>query len=377
MPVAESAALDPSPSGAVAAPGVAPSASSAPDSGSCRLPPAGRYAPSPSGDLHLGNLRTAILAWVLARRSGRLFRLRVEDLDRVREGAEARQLEDLATIGLDWDGEVMHQSQRAQAYEAEIDRLAGAGLVYECYCTRREILEAPSAPHAPPGSYPGTCRDLEDAARERGRARMRELRREPALRLRAGVAECSVHDMFAGEVTGPVDDLVLRRGDGVVAYNLAVVVDDAAQGVDQVVRADDLLSSAPRQAYLAHLLDGLDVATGTDQATVAEHRRGAGRTHGLDRTGARASDPKAPTEKAPMEYAHVPLAVSPSGVRLAKRDGAVTLRDRLERGEDAGDVVERIGASLGLEGCRSARDVLERWDPASLRHEPWVVDLPA
>lgn len=301
------------------------------------MPPAGRYAPSPSGDLHLGNLRTAILAWVLARRSGRAFRLRVEDLDRVSEGAEARQLEDLAAIGLDWDGEVMHQSQRADAYEVAIDRLAGAGLVYECYCTRREILEAPSAPHAPPGAYPGTCRDLDDAERERGREKMRGLRREPALRLRASVAEWTVHDMFAGEVTGAVDDLVLRRGDGVVAYNLAVVVDDAAQGVDQVVRADDLLSSAPRQAYLAHLL-----ALG-----------------------------------APIEYAHVPLAVAPSGARLAKRDGAVTLRDRLERGEAAGDVVARIGASLGLEGCRSARDVLERWDPATLPQEPWIVDLPA
>ncbi|MFE5777316.1 tRNA glutamyl-Q(34) synthetase GluQRS [Brachybacterium sp. NPDC056505] len=308
--------------------------------------PAGRYAPSPSGDLHLGNLRTAILAWVLARRSGLAFRLRVEDLDRVREGAEGRQLEDLGAIGLDWDGDVMHQSRRAEAYDAAIGRLADAGLVYECYCTRREILEAPSAPHAPPGAYPGTCRDLDESARERGCARMRELRREPALRLRAGVAEWAIHDMFAGEVTGTVDDLVLRRGDGVVAYNLAVVVDDAAQGVDQVVRADDLLSSAPRQAYLDHLLGGADLAA-------------------------------APDPTAPMEYAHVPLAVAPSGARLAKRDGAVTLRDRLERGEDVGDVVERIGASLGLEGCRSARDVLERWDPATLPRESWVVDLPA
>lgn len=165
---------------------------------------------------------------------------------------------------------------------------------------------------------------------------MRELRREPALRLRAEVAQWSVRDRWAGEVTGPVDDLVLRRGDGVVAYNLAVVVDDADAGVDQVVRADDLLSSAPRQAHLAHLL-------------------------GLPEPG----------------YAHVPLAVNGQGARLAKRDGAVTLRDRLARGESAGDVVERIGDSLGVPGCRTARDVLERWDPASLPREPWVVDLPS
>ncbi|PWH07293.1 tRNA glutamyl-Q(34) synthetase GluQRS [Brachybacterium endophyticum] len=300
------------------------------------LPPAGRYAPSPSGDLHLGNLRTAILAWVLARRSGRAFRLRVEDLDRVREGSEARQLEDLEAIGLDWDGEVVHQSARADAYDAAIGDLADAGLVYECYCTRREILEAPSAPHAPSGAYPGTCRDLTAAQRAAGRERMRELRREPALRLRTDVTEWTVHDLFAGTVTGGVDDLVLRRGDGVVAYNLAVVVDDAAQGVDQVTRADDLLSSAPRQAHLAHLL-------GYEQP----------------------------------EYAHVPLAVSPSGARLAKRDGAVTLRDRAERGEDAAAVVARIGDSLGVRDCSTAADVLEHWDPSTLATTPWVVDLPA
>lgn len=297
-------------------------------------PGAGRYAPSPSGDLHLGNLRTAILAWALARRTGRAFHLRVEDLDRVREGSEQRQLEDLAALGIDWDGQVVRQSERGAAHASAIDRLVSHGLVFECYCTRREILEAPSAPHAPPGAYPGTCRDLSASARETGRERMRELRRDPALRLRADVPEWTVQDQWAGSVRGPVDDLVLRRGDGVVAYNLAVVVDDAAAGVDQVTRADDLLSSAPRQAHLAHLL-------------------------GLPEPG----------------YAHVPLAVNAAGTRLAKRDGAVTLRDRLEGGESIADVVGRIGESLGLPDCRIAADVLERWDPSTLDREPWVVDL--
>ena len=298
---------------------------------------AGRYAPSPSGDLHLGNLRTAILAWALARRTDRAFHLRVEDLDRVQEGSEARQLADLAALGIDWEGTVVRQSERGPAYRTALEQLAAheqGNLIYECYCTRREILEAPSAPHAPPGAYPGTCRDLTPAAREAGRARMRELRREPALRLRAGVQEWTVEDQWAGQVTAPVDDLVLRRGDGVVAYNLAVVVDDAAAGVDQVVRADDLLTSAPRQAYLAHLL-GLPEPT----------------------------------------YAHVPLAVNTTAARLAKRDGAVTLRDRLALGESAADVVGRIGESLGLIGCRTAADVLEQWDPAHLRREAWVVDI--
>ena len=295
---------------------------------------AGRYAPASSGDLHLGNLRTAILAWALARRTHRRFHLRVEDLDRVKEGSEARQLQDLAALGIDWDGEVVRQSERGEVHEAAIEQLEAAGGVYECYCTRREILDAPSAPHSPPGAYPGTCRDLTGDEREAGRAKMRELRREPALRLRSDVIEWTVTDLWAGPVTAAVDDLVLRRGDGVVAYNLAVVVDDAAAGVDQVTRADDLLTSAPRQAYLAHLL-GLPEPT----------------------------------------YAHVPLAVNRDGARLAKRDGAVTLRDRLARGESAADVVERIGDSLGLPGCRTAADVLERWAPQSLPREPWVVDL--
>lgn len=254
----------------------------------------------------------------------------------MQEGAAERQLEDLAALGLDWDGEVVRQSTRGEDHDAAIAALAAQGLVYECFCTRREILEAPSAPHAPPGAYPGTCRELSPAAREAGRERMHRLRREPALRLRAEVSTWTVQDLWAGEVTGAVDDLVLRRGDGVVAYNLAVVVDDAAAGVDQVTRGDDLLSSAPRQAHLAHLLD----------------------------------------LPAPA-YAHVPLALNTAGARLAKRDGAVTLRDRLAAGESAADVVERIGESLGLSGCRSAAALLAGWDPAELSRRPWVVDLPA
>ncbi|MCS6711786.1 tRNA glutamyl-Q(34) synthetase GluQRS [Brachybacterium sp. EF45031] len=307
-----------------------------PDEPSPRTAGAGRYAPSPSGDLHLGNLRTAVLAWALARRSGRAFHLRIEDLDvdRSRPEAAHRQVEDLRALGLDWDGEVVWQSERGAAHDVAITDLQERGLAYECYCTRREILDAPRAPHSPPGAYPGTCRDLDPVQREAGRARMGELHREPALRLRSEVATWTVQDLFAGEVTGAVDDLVLRRGDGVVAYNLAVVVDDAAIGVDQVCRADDLLSSAPRQAYLAHLL-------GVTQP----------------------------------EYAHVPLAVGPEGRRLAKRDGAVTLRDRIALGETPADVMRRIGASLGVDDCRTARDVLEHWEPGTLDPAPWVVDL--
>ncbi|WP_286689949.1 MULTISPECIES: tRNA glutamyl-Q(34) synthetase GluQRS [unclassified Aeromicrobium] len=283
--------------------------------------PAGRFAPSPSGDLHVGNLRTALLAWLFARSTGRDFVLRVEDLDRVRPGAEQRQLDDLAALGLDWDGPVVRQTERLAAYDAAVQALADADLVYPCFCTRREVQEAPSAPHLPPGAYPGTCRDLTDAQRE-----ARATARPAALRLRAAVTSWTVHDVLHGDVEGVVDDVVLRRNDGTPAYNLAVVVDDAAQDVDQVVRADDLLTSAARQAYLASLLD-------LPQPT----------------------------------YAHVPLAVNVDGRRLAKRDGAVTLPD-LGRDRAWSMLVE----SLGLVGDSPA-ELLESFDPATVPRRPWTV----
>lgn len=289
------------------------------------LPPAGRFAPSPSGDLHLGNLRTALAAWGFARATGRAFVLRVEDLDRVRPGAAQRNVEDLRALGLDWDGPVDYQSPRIPEFLAQVARLSEAGLTYECFCTRREIQTAASAPHGIPGAYPGTCRNLTGDER-----RLRRRQRPPAVRLRAEVTEFTVQDFFAGEYTGTVDDMVLVRNDGTPAYNLAVVVDDARQGVDQVVRGDDLLASAPRQAYLAGLLG---------------HRAPA--------------------------YVHVPLVLGPTGARLAKRDGDVTL-DQLRRiGYDAADVLRWLGATLGLHHpLRSASDLLEHWDPAAWDRDP-------
>jgi glutamyl-tRNA synthetase len=293
---------------------------------------AGRFAPSPSGDLHVGNLRTALLAWLFARSTGRAFRMRMEDLDRVAAGSADRQLADLVALGLDWDGAVVWQSSRREIYAAAIARLAAAGAVYECFCSRREIQRAASAPHAPDGAYPGTCRHLTaDQLAER-----RAAGRPPALRLRAGVATWTVHDELAGDYTGAVDDLVLRRGDGVPAYNLAVVVDDAEQGVDQVVRGDDLLSSAPRQAYLGRLLG------------VAE-----------------------------VSYAHVPLALNARGARLAKRDGAVTLSELVAAGRSPAVVLGLIALTLGLSTAGEPvrpRDLLTRFDPLAIPHEPWVVD---
>src|SRR5664279_5012918 len=213
---------------------------------------AGRFAPSPSADLHVGNLRTALLAWLFARSSGRRFLVRMEDLDRVVPGADAAQLADLAAIGLDWDGPIVHQSQRGSSYQDAIARLSARGLTYECFCTRREIREAASAPHPDPafperlttdGSYPGTCRPLTEA----DIAAHRRSGRPSALRLRAGVDDWTISDELTGAFTGAVDDLVLRRNDGIAAYNLAGVVDDAGQGVvnhhRQVVCGDPVVAS--------------------------------------------------------------------------------------------------------------------------------------
>lgn len=294
---------------------------------------AGRYAPSPTSDLHVGNLRTAVLAWLFARSTGRDFLLRVEDLDtdRVRAAGdtEARQLADLAALGLDFDDALMRQSERHHAYAAAVAALGDR--VYECYCTRREIAEAASAPHASDGvrAYPGTCRDLSDAERA-----VRRHSRPAALRIRAEDASMTVLDALHGEVTGVVDDFVLRRGDGVWAYNLAVVVDDLAQGVDQVVRGDDLLTSAPRQAWLAELLGG----------------------------------------RAPA-YAHVPLVVNAAGTRLAKRDGAVSLSDLAPTGRDAAWVLRWIGETLGLASAGepvTLELLLDRFDPTTVPRTPTV-----
>lgn len=312
----------------------------------------GRYAPSPSGDLHLGNLRTAILAWAMARRGGKSFYMRVEDLDRVRPGAAERQLADLRAMGLDWDvspgsaaestegkeAGVLYQSTRLAAYERAVQQLREAGLVYECYCTRREIQEASSAPHGAPGAYPGTCRGLSEAQREERRAQ-----RPPALRLRAECTSYTVQDDFYGAYTGLVDDFVLVRNDGTYAYNLTSVVDDAFVGVEQIVRGDDLLPSAPRQSYLAQLL-------------------------GL-------TQPR---------YAHVPLALNEEGKRLAKRDGAVTLPQLREAGVEVPTILGWIAASIPVynaDGSAHSADVpvpnaaaiLERFDPARMATEPWVV----
>ena len=292
---------------------------------------AGRYAPSPTGDLHLGNLRTALLAWLFARSRDEQFLLRFEDLETsvVKPDAYRSQREDLRALGLEPDGEEVRQSDRREFYRSVIVDLDDRGLTYPCWCSRREIREAGAAPNGPwaPGAYPGTCRELTSSQR----AERDATGRPPALRLRTSSEEVEVVDDLHGRYRGLVDDVVLRRGDGTPAYNLCVVVDDDAQGVTHVVRADDLLSSTPRQVHVASVL-----------------------------------------EIKPPGYAHVPLVLGADGDRLAKRHGAVTMRDHPG---SALQVRSELAASLGL--CEPAEepslgDLLARFNPARLPRDPWI-----
>lgn len=298
----------------------------------------GRFAPSPTGQLHLGNLRTALVAWLSARQGGLGFVVRMEDLDRVTSSRdhEQAQLADMAALGLDWDGEVVRQSERFDRYDDAIATLVAAGRTYACFCTRREIREAaqaPNGPDLPDGAYPGTCRTL--TATKRG-----ELvgeGRSPALRLRADNISVTVIDGLCGPYTGRVDDFVLRRNDGVPAYNVAVVVDDALQDVAEVVRGDDLLLSTPRHVILQTLL-------------------------GL------------PTPR----YCHVPLVLGADGARLAKRHGSVTVAQLAASGITPADIVSRLAISLALAEpgeLVTANDLIGRFTIGVLAREAWL--LPA
>ena len=275
----------------------------------------GRFAPSPTGDLHLGSAATALVAWLAARSAGASFVLRVEDIDapRVVAGCEAGQLDDLRWLGLDWDegpdvggGRASYrQSESRDLHAAVLDDLSVRGLTYLCDCSRAEIARVASAPHAGDEGprYPGTCRDFGHASRE--------FRRPPATRLCVPHGEILVRDRWQGEirqdVAAEVGDFVLRRGDGLFAHQFAVVVDDLAMGVAEVVRGADLLDSAPRQALLARLLGG-----------------------------------------APPAFAHVPLVVAPDGSRLAKRSRGVPLRERRASGESGSTLVTELARLLGI-----------------------------
>ncbi|MDX6571423.1 MAG: glutamyl-tRNA synthetase [Gaiellales bacterium] len=281
----------------------------------------GRYAPSPTGDLHLGNARTALLAWLWERHAGGRFLLRFEDLDapRVRPGCAQEQAGSLAWLGLDWDGEPVWQSQRIALYAAALETLRQRGALYECFCSRADVRRAASAPHGPDGPlYSGRCRELDD----RERAEQRSLGRTASLRVR---------------LDGPSGDIVVRRGDGVIAYQLAVVVDDADQGVTRVVRGADLEDSTGRQLELYRLLS---------------------------------------LEPVPR-YAHVPLLLGADGERLAKRHGAVGLAELRAQGADPRALVGWLAHSAGLldaaRPCTPA-ELVASFDPALLPHAPTRIE---
>ena len=290
----------------------------------------GRFAPSPSGKMHLGNLFSFLLAWCSVRSAGGEMVLRMEDLDPQRTSAEfaAQIRRDLLRFGLDWDREVPCQSSRSAAYDAAFEKLEAMGLIYPCYCSRAEV-HAASAPHLGQSEfvYAGTCRDLSPEQRA-------AKKRLPAWRLRVPEAEWTVHDGLQGDYTELLSrdcgDFVVHRADGVYAYQLAVVVDDGDNGVTQVVRGRDLLASAPRQKYLFSLLG-----------------------------------------KPAPEYVHVPLLLAPDGRRLSKRDGDLDLDSLLGRfkPEEIIGVLAQAAGLIDKKEAISARELAAIFDWRRVRKE--------
>ena len=276
----------------------------------------GRFAPSPSGRMHLGNALSAMLAWLSAKHQGSEILLRIEDLDPARSKAEYAQgiMDDFRWLGLLWDRRATDQSKRGEAYAAALRQLGQMNLIYPCYCSRDQ-LHAASAPHASDGRviYAGTCRNLTPEQRA-------VMTKKPSLRIRLPDREISFRDGLQGNVTMNLQrefgDIILRRADGVAAYQLAVVVDDGTEGVTEVVRGRDLLSSTPVQLYLYELL-GLTL---------------------------------------PRFY-HVPMLLAPDGRRLSKRDRDLDF-GYLRQHFSPEEIIGLLGHLAGL---------MERWEPVSAR----------
>jgi glutamyl-tRNA synthetase len=300
----------------------------------------GRYAPSPTGRLHLGNLRTALLAWLAARSRDARFVLRIDDLDpgRARPQHERQQIADLQSLGIEWDGAPVRQSERLQRYTEALAQLERDGRTYPCFCTRAEVLAAATAPHGsgPDAPYPGTCATLSGAA-----ARRRIESGDPwCMRARAMNESIAFHDELIGPVKAAVDDFVVRRRDGVAAYNLASPIDESDLAIGTVVRGADLATTTTRQLWVARML-GLHVP----------------------------------------RFAHVALVVGDDGDRLAKRDGADSLAALAERGLDATGVLQLLARSLGsatpIEPARvsAAADLIDGFDLARVPRTPWRIEL--
>ena len=302
------------------------------------MKPVGRFAPTPSGRMHLGNVFAALIAWVSVRsRDGEMV-LRMEDLDTQRTSEEfAQQLrQDLKWLGLDYDRETPPQSQRSQVYDRYFDRLKEMGLLYPCYCTRSQ-LHSVNAPHLSDGTYvyPGTCRNLTEEARA-------AMNRAPAWRVRVPDRQWEFCDLVQGDhqlnLATDCGDMVVRRADGVYVYQLAVTVDDGEAGVTEVVRGMDLLSSAPRQMYLQELF---------------------GFPHPV--------------------YGHVPMLLAPDGRRLSKRDRDLDL-GQLRQWVTAETVIGTLAYSSGLIPKNepiSAKELAAEFDWKKLKGDAISLDVRA
>jgi glutamyl-tRNA synthetase len=299
-----------------------------------------RIAPSPTGALHLGNARTFLATWLLARQNGWRVVLRVEDLDgpRVKAGADRQAIQDLTWLGLDWDEGPVYQTMRYAEYEAAIEQLLARGEAYPCVCTRKDVAGAASAPHGPSGDkvpvYPGTCRGKFASVQEA----FERVGKIPAVRFKVPEGTVEFIDRVKGNVSFDVarllGDFVTAKSEGTASYQLAVVVDDAAMGVTDVVRADDLLDSTPRQILLYHALEL--------------------------------------TERIPA-YCHLPLVVGPDGRRLAKRHGDTRLAAYRVANVAPARVLALMARWLGVEGAGDAillDDLLKRFKLENVPREP-------
>lgn len=276
----------------------------------------GRYAPSPTGVLHLGNLRTGLIAWLHARLHKGVFLLRMEDIDtpRVVPGSDKSILDDLAWLGLDWDGDVVYQSMRQALYLDALNDLSLQGLTYPCFCSRKTIQQAANTANLPVGVYPGSCAKLTPEE----------------IFKKASDKQAAIRVRVSGELQHSCGDVVLRRADGLIAYQLAVVVDDLAQGITDVVRGDDLSGSTARQQYLARLLEPSHVD---------------------------------------INYHHTQLMMGSDGKKLSKRDGSFSAVQWREAGRTAEELVGFLAKSAGLldtEEPITATDLLHHLSSATL-----------
>ena len=299
-----------------------------------------RLAPSPTGALHLGNARTFLVNWLLARKHGWHILLRIEDLDgpRVKPDADRQLIDDLQSLGFDWDEGPIYQSTRSAKYRATIDLLIERRLAYPCICTRREVDFALSAPHAEDGSaiYPGTCRgrfaSIEEAKEASGK--------NPAIRFVAPDRDVQFDDAFAGHQTINVarrlGDFVIAKADGLAAYQLAVVVDDLDANITHIVRGNDLLESTFRQILLYEAL---------------------GQTSHIPR------------------YIHLPLVVGADGRRLAKRHGDTRIAMYRQLGVTRSRIVQLLARWCGImqaEDIDHSRQLIDRLDLRTISPSPIV-----